>query len=62
MAEAARILEKELHRRKDAREVMQSRADVDEINRRIEAHEAGNTEMYSRDEAKAMLESMGYNG
>ena len=61
-AQAARTLEKEIDRRKEAQAALQSRADVDEINRRIAAHENGETEMYSREEAKAMLEKIGYRG
>jgi len=62
MTQAARALEKEIDRRKEAQAALQSQADVDEINRRIKAHENGESEMYSREEAKTMLEKMGYRG
>jgi len=62
MALAAREIEKEIDRRKEVQAALQSRADVDEINRRIAAHENGEAEMHSREEAKAMLEKMGYRG
>jgi len=62
MAQSARVIEKEIDRRKEVQAALQSRADIDEINRRIAAHEKGKTEMHSREEAKAMLEKMGYRG
>ena len=62
MAQVARVIEKEIDRRKEVQAALQSRADVDEINRRISAHENGETEMHSREEAKAKLENMGYRG
>ena len=62
MAQSARVIEKEIDRRKEVQAAFRSRADVDEINRRIEAHDNGETEMHSREEAKTMLEKMGYLG
>jgi hypothetical protein len=62
MADPARIIEKEIDRRKNKQEEMQSRADVEEINRRIKAFEDGSEKSYSRDEAKKKLEDMGYLG
>ena len=61
-AKAARVLEKEIDRRKEVQAALQSRADADEINRRITAHENGETEMLSREEAKTMLKELGYHG
>ena len=62
MADPARIIESEIDRRRYAQEDMQSRADVEEINRRIKAYESGTEKTYSREEAKKILEDMGYRG
>ena len=62
MADSARIIKDEINRRKNMQEKMQSRADVDEINRRIKACEEGDSQTYTREEAKKMLEDMSYRG
>jgi RecA-family ATPase len=62
VADPARIIEKEIDRRKSKQEEMQSRADVEEINRRIKAFEDGSEKSYTRDEEKKKLEEMGYLG
>ena len=62
VAQSARVLEDERHRRKETCEAIQSRADAEEINRRIKAFGDGKSEMYSRDEAKSLLEQMVYHG
>ena len=62
MARSARIIENEIDRRKNRQEEMQSRADVEEINRRIKACEDGSERTFTREEAKKMLEDMGYRG
>ena len=62
MADSARIIEDEIDRRKNIQEEMQSRADVEEINRRIKACEEGDSKTYTREEAKKMLEDMSYRG
>jgi hypothetical protein len=62
MADSARLIEDEIGRRKNIQEEMQSRADVEEINRRIEACERGASKAYTPEEAKKMLEDMGYRG
>ena len=62
MADSARVIENEIGRRKTIQDDLQSRADVDEINRRIVAHEEGSAKTYTREEARKMLEDMGYRG
>ena len=55
MADSARIIEDEFDRRKNIQDDLQSRADVDEINRRIVAHEEGGEKTYTREEARKIL-------
>ena len=62
MADSARVIENEIDRRKSIQDDLQSRADVDEINRRIVAHDEGAAKTYTREETKKILEDMGYRG
>jgi predicted nuclease of restriction endonuclease-like (RecB) superfamily len=62
MADSAKMIENEIDRRKYLQEEMQSRADVEEINRRIESCEKGAEKTYSREDVKKILEDMGYRG
>jgi hypothetical protein len=67
MPEAMRVestadLEKELERRKANRALLQTKSDVDEINRRIKSVEDGSVKLMDENESKAMLKKLGYYG
>jgi hypothetical protein len=46
--------DKELNRRRETRDILQSQADVDEISRRIMAVKEGRAKMLTRKEADAL--------
>jgi hypothetical protein len=59
MESLARVnFDKELVRRRETSEILQSQADVDEISRRMTAVKEGKTKMLTRKEADALLEKL----
>jgi hypothetical protein len=50
--------DKELGRRRETRDILQTQADVDEISRRMTAVKEGKAKMLSRKEADALLEDL----
>ena len=50
----------EKKRRQKARQTQQDLADVEELNRRVQAVRDGKSKFYSEDEAKTILKELGY--
>ena len=52
--------EKEMERRRADATLLQTKLDVEELNRRVRAVEAGNSQLIDADEVWSSLEKMGY--
>ena len=52
--------EKEMARRRADAELLQTKLDVEELNRRVRAVEEGRSQLIDADEVWASLEEMGY--
>ena len=50
----------EMKRRQKERQAKQDTADVEELNRRVQAVRDGKSKFYSEDEAKVILKELGY--
>ena len=50
----------EMKRRQEVRQTQQDMADVEELNRRVQAVRDGKSRFYTEDEAKVILKELGY--